>query len=57
MMGCFYKELLQESKYYPILKHKNELVLNYTLIARKFIKLEIEYQPVRIQLLSVYGKA
>ncbi|MDT1940334.1 MULTISPECIES: helix-turn-helix domain-containing protein [Carnobacterium] len=57
MMGCFYKELLQESKYYPILKHKNELVLNYTLIARKFIKLEIEYQPVRIQLLFVYGKA
>lgn len=57
MMAYFYKELLQESKYYPILKHKNDLLLNYTLLARKFIKLEIDYRPVRIQLLSVYGKA
>lgn len=57
MMALFFNELYQESKYYPILKHRNELVTHYTFLVEKFIKSEIKHQPIRIQLLSHYGKS
>lgn len=55
LMDYFYEKLTINKKYKRILGEKERLLPKYKLIARKFIKVDIEKNPVRIHLISIYG--
>ncbi|WP_245617913.1 helix-turn-helix domain-containing protein [Carnobacterium gallinarum] len=55
LMDYFYEKLISNRKYKDIFSQKNRMLPNYKLIARKFIKVDIEKNPVRIYLISIHG--